>query len=39
MRNNAAKKLLSIILAITVIAGLIPFTSVTHMHKSSKNGQ
>lgn len=30
MRNNAAKKLLSIILAITVIAGLIPFTSVTH---------
>lgn len=30
MRNNAAKKILSIILAITVIAGLIPFTSVTH---------
>lgn len=30
MRNNATKKLLSIILAITVIAGLIPFTSVTH---------
>lgn len=30
MRNNAAKKLLSVILAITVIAGLIPFTSVTH---------
>lgn len=30
MRNNAAKKLLSLILAITVIAGLIPFTSVTH---------
>lgn len=30
MMNNAAKKLLSIILAITVIAGLIPFTSVTH---------
>lgn len=30
MRNNAAKKLLSIILAITVIAGLIPLTSVTH---------
>lgn len=30
MRNSAAKKLLSIILAITVIAGLIPFTSVTH---------
>ena len=30
MRNNAAKKLLSIILAITVIAGLIPFISVTH---------
>lgn len=29
MRNNAAKKILSIILAITVIAGLIPFTSVT----------
>lgn len=30
MRNSAAKKILSIILAITVIAGLIPFTSVTH---------
>lgn len=30
MRNNATKKILSIILAITVIAGLIPFTSVTH---------
>lgn len=30
MRNDAAKKILSIILAITVIAGLIPFTSVTH---------